>query len=228
MKFNRTGVAALFMFFTMQGVYQAWAQNAPSFTNPQHTLLNLGPQPAQILFLPPQLTNFERYASSTDQPLVHVAFPAISVDFGPHISLSLTPRGLTPFDAPGALKALAVEFKLTQSLPVARNTQFSQSHSVATLLDFDELLVFRSVFHALAVTGMPQPPFSDASAVVRMTSKSGMNLEFKADEGGRIRCVVSTDADSVVFLLDTDSATKWADAFTAAFRTLDAARDSRT
>lgn len=216
------------MFFAMQSIYPAWAQDAPLSANQQHTLPNWGPQPAQVLFLPPQLTDFERYASSTDQPLVHVAFPAISVDVGPHISLSLTPRGLTPFDAPGALKALAVEFKLTQSLPVARNTHVSQSHSVATLLDFDELLAFRSVLHALAVTGMPQMPFSDASAVVRMTSKSGMNLEFKANEDGRIRCVVSTHADSVVFLLDADSATKWADAFTAAFRTLDAARDSRT
>lgn len=218
MKFKSTRIA-LILFLAMAVSGGAFAQNALSFN---------ASQPAQVLFVPPQLTDFERYASNTDQPLVHVAFPPISADLGPHLTLVLTPRGLTAFNTPGALKATAVELNLTQSLAAGRNTQLSPLHSVATLLDFDEMLAFRSVFHALAATGMPQPPFPDVKAVVRMTSKGGLRLEFEAQTDGQIRCMVSTDADSVVLLLDADSASKWADAFTAAFRTLDAARESKT
>ena len=185
-------------------------------------------QPAQVTVVPLQLTNFERYASSVDVPLVHLAFPAIFADLGPHVSLGLTPRGLAPFDAPGALKVLAVEFQLTQSPPVTRSSEASQAHSVTTILDFDELSAFKSVFNALAATGMPQPPFADAKAVVRMTSKTGMHLEFEAEDGGSIRCIVATEADSVTLFLDAASVRKWTDAFVAAFRALDAARDSRT
>src|SRR5215471_2937261 len=81
-----------------------WAQNANAGSG-----LQLWTQSHQILVVPPQITDFERYASTVDQPLVHIAFPAISVDIGPHVSLGLTPRGLTSFNAPGNLKALAVE-----------------------------------------------------------------------------------------------------------------------
>lgn len=200
-----------------------WAQNANAGTGSQP-----GTQPSQVLVVPPQLTDFERNASTVDQPLVHLAFPVVSADVGPHVSLSLTPRGLTSFNTPGNLKALAVEFQLAQSLPSTRGAQAAQSHSIATVLDFDELSTFRALFNALAVTGMPQPPFSGAKTTVRMTSKSGMHVELMAEQGGLIRCVVSTDADSVVFSLDGESARKWADAFTEARRVLDAAWDSRT
>lgn len=228
MKSIRMGTITLFLFLGTGNFGTAWAQNAGSVTESRHLVPAWNQQSTQILLVPPQLTNFELYASNADQPLVHVSFPEISADLGPHISLSLTPRGLTPFDAPGALKALAVEFHLTQSPQAARSTEVSQWHSVTTLLDFDELFTFKTVFNALAATGMPQPPFSEAKAVVRITSKSGMRMEFTEETSGRIRCVVSTDAESVVLSLDADSARRWADAFTAAFRTLDAAKDSRT
>ena len=204
-------------------LYPAWAQNGNAGTG-----LQTWTQPSQVLIVPPQLTDFERYASIVDQPLVHIAFPAISVNLGPRVSLSLTPRGLTSFNTPGNLKALAVELLLSQSPGRTRGSQVSQSHSVSTLLDFDELSTFRVLFNSLAVTGMPQLPFSEATATVRMTSKSGMRVELTAEQGGRTRCVIATDADSVVLSLDADSARKWADAFTEARRVLDAAWDSRT
>lgn len=221
MKFHRIGVTASLLFLAAQTL-SAWAQSTGANTGSQPWT-----QPGQFLFIPPQITDFERLASPADQPLVHVAFPAISADLGPRVSLNLTPRGLTPLSAPGALKAMAVEFQLSQLAP-AHGAKVSDSHSVTALLDFDELPAFRSVFHALAATGMPRPPFPEAKAVVRMTSKSGLRLEFTAEDAGRIRCIVATDVDSVAVLLDADSAAKWADAFTEAFRTLDAAKDSRT
>ena len=55
-----------------------------------------------------------------------------------------------------------------------------------------------------------------------------MRLELTAEPGDRIQCVVASGIDSVVLSLDVDSARKWADAFTEAFRTLDAVRDSTT
>jgi hypothetical protein len=225
MKSLRLGVTALFLFFAMQNFSQAWAQNGGALSGPQQTG---SAQPAPVIIVSPPLTNFDRVASSADQPLVHLAFSAVSVDFGPQTTLSLTPRALTPFGAQGALRALAVEFQLSQSLPAGDGTELLRSHSVATVLDFDELPVFRRVFNALAATGFPDSRFADAKAVVRMASKSGMRLEFSAEPGGRIRCVVTTDIDSVTLSLDADSAKKWADAFTEAFRTLDAASDSRT
>jgi hypothetical protein len=88
--------------------------------------------------------------------------------------------------------------------------------------------MFRRIFDALAATGFPHSRFSNANALVRMASKSGMRLEFTAEPGGRIQCVVASDIDSVTLSLDADSARRWADAFSEAFRTLDAARDSTT
>jgi hypothetical protein len=122
---------------------------------------------------------------------------------------------------------LAVEFRLSQSLPAGHGTVPSQSHSVATVLDFDELPTFRTIFDSLAATGFPTSRFSDANAVVRMASKSGMRLRFTAEPGGRIQCVVAGDIDSVMLFLDADSAGKVSVAFTQAFRTLDSAKDSR-
>ena len=221
MKPLQVAATALLLFLAIQGFSYAWAQNGGA----QQTGST---QPAPVVIVSPPLTNFERVASNPDQPLVHLAFPVVSVDFGPQNRLSLTPRALTPFEAPGALRALAVEFQLSQSLPARHGTDLSQSHSVATVLDFDELLVFRRIFDALAATGFPHSRFSNANALVRMASKSGMRLEFTAEPGGRIQCVVASDIDSVTLSLDADSARKWADAFTEAFRTLDAASDSRT
>jgi hypothetical protein len=220
MKSLRLGVIALLLFLAVQSFSQAWAQNGPQ--QPGST------QPAPVIIVSPPPTNFERVASDADQPLVHLAFPVVSVDFEPQTTLSLTPRAVTPFEAPGALRALAVEFQLSRSLPAGHGTELSRSHSVATVLDFDELLVFRRIFNALAATGFPHSRFSDAKALVRMSSKSGMRLEFTAEPGGRIQCVVAGDFDSVTLSLDADSVRKWADAFTEAFRTLDAARDSTT
>jgi len=225
MKYLGLGVTALLLFLGTQSFSQAWAQKGGAFSGPQPTGST---QPAPVIIVSPPLTNFERAASNADQPLVHLAFPVVSVDFGRQTTLSLTPRALTPFEAPGALRALAVEFELSRSLPAGHGPELSQSHSVATVLDFDELPVFRRIFNALAATGFPHSGFSDAQAVVRMSSKSGMRLEFTAEPGGGIQCVVASDIDSVTLLMDSDSARKWADAFTEAFRTLDAARDSRT
>lgn len=222
MKFDRIRATALVVLLA-GSLYPVWAQNGNAGTGSQAWT-----QPSQVLVVPLQLTDFERYASGVDQPLVHLAFPAISADLSPHVSLILTPRGLTSFNTPGNLKALAAEFQLTQSGPSTRGGTAAQSHSVATLLDFDELSTFRALFNTLAVSGMPQPPFAEAKATVRITSKSGMHVELTAEQNGRTRCVVSTDADSVVFFLDAESARKWADAFTEARRVLDAASDSRT
>ena len=222
MKFPRIRPMLLVMLLA-GNLSLVWAQNANAGNGSQ-----LSTQSPQILVVSPQITDFERDASAVDQPLVHIAFPAISVDLEPRVSLNLTPRGLTSFNTPGNLKALAVEFQLSQSLPSTRGAQAAQLHSIATLLDFDELSSFRALFNSLAVTGMPQPPFAEAKAVVRITSKSGLHVELTAEKAGLIRCVVSTDADSIVFSLDADSARKWADAFTEARRILDAAWDSRT
>jgi hypothetical protein len=225
MKSLRVGVTALLLFLAIQSLSQAWAQNGGALSGPQQTG---SAQPAPVIIVSPPRTNFERVASNADQPLVHLAFPVVSVDFGPETTLSLTPRALTPFESPGALRALAVEFQLSRSLPARHGTEPSESHSVATVLDFEELLVFRRIFNALAATGFPHSRFSDAKAVVRMASKSGMRLELTAEPGGGIQCVVASDIDSVMLSLDVDSARKWADAFTEAFRTLDAVRDSTT
>jgi len=225
MKSLRLGVTALFLFPAMQNFSQVWAQNGVALSGPQPTG---NAQPSPVIIVSPPLTNFDRVASSADQALVHLAFSVVSVDFGPQATLSLTPRALTPFEAPGPLRVLAVEFQLSQSLPGGNGVELSRSHSVATVLDFDELPVFRRIFNTLAATGFPDSQFSDAKAVVRMASKSGMRLEFTAEPGGRIRCVVGSDMDSVTLSLDAASAKRWADAFTEAFRTLDAARDSRT
>jgi hypothetical protein len=227
MKSLRWGVTALFLFLflAMQSFSQAWAQNGGALSEPQQTG---SMQPAPVIIVSPPLTSFERAVSNADQPLVHLAFPTVSVDFGPQTNLSLTPRAVTPFEAPGALRALAVEFQLSRSSPAGHDIEPSESHSVATVLDFDELMLFRRIFNALAATGFPHSGFSDAKAVVRMASKSGMRLEFTAEPEGRIQCVVASAIDSVTLSLDADSARKWADAFTEAFRTLDAARDSRT
>src|SRR5215469_138556 len=103
MKFPRIRPMILVVFLA-GNLYPAWAQNTHAGSGSQPWT-----QPAQVLVVPPQLTDFERYASSVDQPLVHIAFPAISVDLGPRVSLSLTPRGVTSFNVPGNLKALAVE-----------------------------------------------------------------------------------------------------------------------
>lgn len=227
MKFKGMGVIALFLFFSIENFGEAWAQNVAAANDVRHVVPIWSTQPMQVQVVAPQLTDFERYGSHADQPLVALTFPAISADLGPNVSLSLTPRGLTPFDAPDALKALAVEFRLSQSLPATRGTELSQSHSVATLLDFDELPAFRSLFNSLAVTGMPRQPFSDAKAVVRMASKTGMRLEFTAQRDGRILLVVATEVDSVTISLDADSARRWVDAFTAARRALDVAADTR-
>lgn len=217
----------LLLFFSIENPGEAWAQNKAAASDVRHSVPIWSTQPMQVQVVAQQLTDFERYSSHADQPLVAITFPAISADLGPNVSLTMTPRGLTPFDAPDALKALAVEFRLSLSLPDTRGAELPQSHSVAALLDFDELPAFRSLFNSLAVTGMPRQPFSDAKAVVRMTSKTGMRLEFTAEQSGRILLVVATEVDSVTISLNADSARKWVDAFTAARRTLDVASDAR-
>jgi len=225
MKSLRLGITALLSFLAIQCSTFAWAQNGGAVSGPQQAG---SAQPAPVIIVSPPLTNYERVASNADQPLVHLAFPVVSVDVGPQTTLSLTPHALTPFGAPGALRALAVEFQLSRYMPARNGTELSQSHLVATVLDFDELLVFRRIFNVLAATGFPPSRFSDAKAVVRMASKSGMRLELTAEPGGRVQCVVASDIDSVTLSLDLDSARKWADAFTEAFRILDAVRDSIT
>jgi hypothetical protein len=227
MKFKEMGVIALFLFFSMEHSGEAWAQNLAAANGVRHEVPIWNTQPTQVQVVAPQLTDFERYGSHADQPLVNLTFPAISADLGGNVLLALTPRGLTPFDAPNALKALAVEFRLSQSGPATRGGELAQSHSVVTLLDFDELPAFRALFNSLAVTGMPPQRFSDAKTVVRMASKTGMRLEFTAERNGRILCVVANDVDSVTMSLDADSARKWVDALTAARRTLDIATDAR-
>jgi hypothetical protein len=227
MKFKEIGVVVLFLFLSMDHSGQAWAQKVAAGNHVRQAVPAWSTQPTQVQVVAPQLTDFERYISHADQPLVALSFPAISADLGPNVSLTMTPRGLTPFDAPNNLKALAVEFRLSQSVPVTRGAELPQSHSVVTMLDFDELPVLRSLFNSLAITGMPTQRFSDAQAVVRLASKTGMRLEFTAERDGRILCVVANEADSVTTSLDADSARKWVDAFTAARRTLDVAMDAR-
>src|SRR5262249_34524766 len=156
----------------------------------------------------PPLTDFERYRLRADQPLVALTFPVIAVELGPNLSLALTPRGLTHFDSPDALKVVALEFNLSQSLP-ARSAEVPQVHIVRALLDFEELSAFRALFTSLAATGMPRQPFPGAKAVVRMASKSGMQLELTSGPGGSILCTVADETDSVQLPLDADSARKW-------------------
>jgi hypothetical protein len=227
MKFKEIGVVALFLFLSMGHFDRAWAQKVAAGNDVRHAVPAWSTQPTQVQVVAPQLTDFERYISHADQPLIALSFPTISPDLGPNVSLTMTPRGLTPFDAPNNLKALAVEFRLSQSVPVTRGAELPQSHSVVTMLDFDELPVFRSLFNSLAITGMPPQRFSDAKSVVRMASKTGMRLEFTAEPDGRILCVVANEVDSVNISLDADLAGKWVEAFTAARRTLDIAMDAR-
>jgi hypothetical protein len=227
MKFKGMAVIALFVFLSIENSSEARAQTIAAPNDVRHAAPMGSTQPMQVQVVAQQFTDFERYSSHADQPLVALTFPAISADLGPSVSLTLTPRALTPFDAPDALKALAVEFRLSQSLPLTRGAGLPQSHTVATLLDFDELPAFRSLFNSLAVTGMPRQPFSDAKAVVRMTSKTGMRLEFTGQPDGRILLVVATEVDSVTISLNADSTRKWMDAFIAARRTLDVASDAR-
>ena len=223
---KRIGVIAVFLLFSIGNLFQAWAQNVGAANAAPHQAPLRSTQPTQVRVVPTQLTDFERTTLQADQPIVTLTFPAITADLGSDYSLSLTPRALTPFDSPDTLTALAVEFRLSQSLPATQGAGLTHPHSVATLLDFDELPAFRGLFNALAVAGMPQPPFSGSEAVVRMASKSGMTLRLTPEPGGQVRCVISTDADSVVLSLDATAAQKWADTFTAAGRTLDSARAS--
>lgn len=223
MKFIFTTIIGLYLFCSVT----TWAQNLVG-----HDWRRLGPisttQPGQVSLVPSPLTIFENDISQIDRPLVTVSFPAVSADLGSHTSLNLVPLGLASLDAPQVLRTLAVEFHLSQSGLTSRNTtEVPPSHSVVTILDFGELPAFRSLFNALAVTGMPQLAFSGATPTVRMTSRSGMRLEFTAEPGGRILLVATTEADSVSLSLDADVARKCADAFTAADRSLDAAKDSR-
>src|SRR5262249_42855738 len=129
MKSLRLGVTVLLLFLVIQNFNQAWAQNGGPSSGLQQ---NGSTQPAPLIIVSPPRTNFERFAANVDQPLVHLAFPVVSVDFGSETTLSLTPRALTPFEAPGALRALAVEFRLSRSLPAAQGTELTRLHSVAT------------------------------------------------------------------------------------------------
>jgi hypothetical protein len=227
MKSGRIAVIAVFLFLSIQNSCKAWAQNGAA-RGSRHEGTADSTQPAQVVVVSPQLTDFERYSSAADQPLITLNFSPITLDLGPGISLTLTPVALSPFDAPNALKALAVELRLSQSPLPAHNTDVAQLHSVATLLDFDELARYTSFFTSLAATGMPRPAFADARTVVHMASRSGMRLELSLTPDGRALCVVSTGVDSVAVSLDSDSAKKLADAFAAAQQTLDSARESKT
>ncbi len=223
MKPQKMALIVLFLLFLIGNASAAWAQRFA----PANDGLPAGTQPVQVVVIPPLMTDFERYASSADVPVVTLTFPAITAELDNHTSFKLTPIGLAPFDAPGALKVLGAEFRLSQSPPSARNSVGSPLHSVSTLLDFQELRAFRSLLNALAVTGMPRPPFSEARPVVRMVSKSGMRLEFTPQAGGRIQCVATTELDSVTLFLDAETAAKWTAAFSEAWQTLDSAKDSR-
>jgi hypothetical protein len=224
MKFKQIAAVALFLFFSMENFSEAKAQTVAA-RGSRHAVALAGQQPAQVLIIPDQLTDFERYASQADQPLVTVSFSAIAAA-APGALLRLTPLALAPFNAPNALKALAVEFHLSQSSSSASGAEVSKVHSVTTLLDSDELLGVRSLFHVLAVSGMPRSQFSDAKTLVQLVTKTGMRLEFMGQPGGRIQCSVTTEADSVVLSLDEESVTKWEEAFYSAWRTLDSAKDS--
>jgi hypothetical protein len=224
MKIMGMKAIALLLFFSMHSFDHAWAQIAGGTRHPHPSSI---PQPTQVVLVQPPLTDFERYQLHTDQPLVMVTFPVISADLGPDIFLNLTPRGITHFDSPDALKAVALEFSLSQSLPAARSTEVAQVRTVTALLDFEELSAFRALFTSLSATGMPRQPFPGAKALVRMASKSGMHLELTAEPGGAILCTVADEVDSIKLSLDADSARKWADAFIAARRVLEAAREIR-
>jgi len=223
MTIRRLKIFTLFLFFAMHGFNHAWGQSGGARRPAPPSI----PQPTQVVLVQPPLTDFERYRLHADQPLVALTFPAITVELDPNLSLALTPRGLTHFDSPDALKVVALEFNLSQTLPATRGTEVSRFHSVTALLDFDELSAFRSLFTSLSATGMPRQPFPGAKAVVRMASKSGMHLELTSEPDGSILCVVADEADSITLSLDTDSARKWADAFIAARRVLEAAREIR-
>jgi hypothetical protein len=227
MSCTRVGIFALFLFLSIGNSDQSWAQDAVTGHGARNQAPLRSTQPTQVRVVPAQLTDFERNALQADEPIVTVTFPAITTDLGSNSSLSLTPHALTSFNSPDTLEALAVEFQLSQSLPATHGADLTQTHAVATLLDFDELRVFQSLFNALAVTGMPEPSFAGSQAVVRMTSKSGMTLALTPERGGKVRCVVSNEVDSVVLSLDAASAQKWADTFTEAARTLASARASK-
>lgn len=203
-----------------------WAQNYPLGNAGRRLGAISTMPPGQVTLVPSPLTIFDNDISRVDQPFVTLSFSTVSADLGSHTSLNLVPLGLASLDAPQVLKTLAVEFHLSQSDLAARNAEVPQFHSVVTILDFNELPAFRSLFNALAVTGMPQPAVSGAKPTVRMTSRSGMRLEFTADTDGRILLVATTEADTVSLSLDADLVRKCADAFTAADRTLDAAKGS--
>lgn len=231
MRFKWIGAVALLLLFLLSAFCGAWAQSIPTVNASMHETSLGNRQPEQVLVVPPQLTDFERYASRTDQALVSLSFPQTSTDLADGLALTLTPRALTSLDAPNSRNApelLAVEFHLSQSLPSTSTGGLPRRRSILTLLDFDELPAFQSLFRTLATTGMPQMAYSDVKAVVRMTSKSGMHLEFAREPNGGIQCVIATEADSITFLLDQHSANQWVDAFTAAARTLDSAKESRT
>lgn len=214
------GITLFLLSMDVSSVW-AWAQNALFAGNARPG----NSQPIEVIVAPPPITDFERYASHTDEPLVTLTFPAITTELDNHTLFSLAPQALTPFEATGSPKVLAAEFHLSQSL--SSGSKGSPSHSVSTLIDFDELQAFRSLLYALAATGMPRPPFSDARLVLHVNSKSGMRLEFTPGPGGRIQCLVATETDSVHLSLDADSATKWADAFTDAARILDSVKESK-
>lgn len=226
MKSGGIGAIAVFLVFSIANCSDGWAQRGSGNGSQDKTAVGTS-HPTQVLVVPSQLTDFERYSSKTDEPVVTLAFPPVAATLGGNVSLNLTPLALSSFDAPNNLKAMAVQFELSQTTGSSRKSGLAPLHSVVTLLDFDELLRFTSLFKTLAATGMPQPAFSDAKAVIHMASKSGMRLQVTADANARILCVVSTGADSVTVLLDDVTARKLADAFTAAERTLDSAEDSK-
>jgi hypothetical protein len=227
LKFQQTGTLALYLLILMAIFPAAKAQSTAAGDEVWQSGL-MATQPAQLLAVSPQLTDFEAYGLHADQPLVAFTFSAVSADLGPHIALSMTPLALAPLGAPEAVRALGVEFSLSQSLPAARNAAALPSHSVAALLDFDELAAFESLFNSLAASGMPQSPFSNAKPLLRMVSKGGMRLEFTPQPQGRILCIVTTKMDSVTISMDPGAAEEWTKAFSAARQTLNSARHSAT
>lgn len=227
MKSGGIGAIAIFLVCSIANCGDGWAQSGSGNGSQDKSAVE-NSHPAEVLVVPPQLTDFERYSSKTDEPVVTLGFPPITASLGSNVSLVLTPLALSSFDAPNNLKAMAVRFELSQFTGSSRKSGSAPLHSVVTLLDFDELLRFTSLFKKLAATGMPQPAFSDAKAVIHMASKSGMRLQVTVEANDRILSVVSTDADSVTLPMDSVTARKLVDAFTAAERVLDSAEDSKT
>lgn len=226
MKSGGIGAIAVFLVFSIANCSDGWAQSGSGNGSQDKSAVE-NSRPTEVLVVPAQLTDFERYSSKTDEPVVTLGFPPITASLGGNVSLVLTPLALSSFDAPNNLKAMAVQIELSQSTGSSRNSGSAPLHSVVTLLDFDELLRFTSLFKKLAATGMPHPAFSDAKAVIHMASKSGMGLQVTADANARILCVVSIGADSVTVRLDGVTARKLVDALTAVERILDSAEDSK-